>query len=320
MTPTRVTPAAVVLALLALISPGFAGAPAQPPESERLSKLATAAVRGVQESHPEYGLKDDDVAVTLIDFSDPAAAKLGQFRGDQPIYPASVVKMFYMAYCHRLIEDKKLADTLELRRGLKEMIVNSDNDATAYILYAVTDAPNGAELPPKEMEEWSQKRNAVNRYFASLGYPPINACQCAYSFGPFGRERIFLGENFTNRNKLSTNATSLLMYHIATGQIVSPKACGDMLTLLKRDRSTTKPSNADDQSFGFTGASLPADYKLFSKAGWTSTARHDCAYVESPDGKTKLVLTTFTTGHARRRDIVPSILTSVLGGLKSASP
>lgn len=315
MTPARVT--LMLLSVATLIAPLHAAPPPPPAESEHLSRVLRSLVAALveQESARGFVIKGEDLAVTLIDLSEGEPA-LGHFRGNELIYPASVVKLFYLAYCQQLVSDGKLADTPELRRGMKEMIVNSDNDATSYILYAVTDAPNGAELPDKEMAEWAHKRNAVNRYFTSLNYPPINACQCAYSFGPFGRERIFLGPKLENRNKLSTNATSLLMYHVATRQIVSPKACEEMLELLKRDRATTKPSNADDQSFGFTGGGLPDGYKLYSKAGWTSTARHDCAYVESPDGKTKFVVTVFTTGHSRKRDLIPGIVRSLLSQLR----
>lgn len=303
---------AVAAVACALFTSLAQAAPAtQPAPSDRLTAIVTSAVRSVQDAHQDYNIKDDDIAVTLIDLKDPSAPTIGSFRGDAQIYPASVVKLFYLAYAEHLLSTGELKDTPELRRGLSAMIVNSDNDATAYILYAVTDAPNGAELPEKEMAEWAYKRNAVNRYFASLGYPRINACQCAYSFGPFGRERIFLGEKFDNRNSLTTNATSLLMAQIATHSIVSPAACDDMLSLLKRDM-TSKSGGSDDQAHGFSAMALQPDYQLYSKAGWTNTARHDAAYIESPDGKLKFVLTTFTTGHARQKEIIPGVLTSVL--------
>lgn len=308
---------ASVVATLLLASLSHAAAPAmpaQPTPSDRLTAIVTTAVHSVQSAHPGYDLKDDDIAVTLIDLSS-SAPQAGSFRGDVAIYPASVVKLFYLAYAEQLIADGKLQATPELRRGLNAMIVNSDNDATAYILYAITDAPNGAELPEKEMAEWSNKRNAVNRYFASLGYPKINACQCAYSFGPFGRERIFLGPHYENRNSLTTSATALLLSQIASHAIVTPAACDDMLSLLHRD-TTTKSEGPDDQAHGFSALSLPPDYKLFSKAGWTNTSRHDAAYIESPDGRLKFVLTTFTNNHAKQRDIIPSILTAVLQQLR----
>jgi hypothetical protein len=53
--------------------------------------------------------------------------------------------------------------------------------------------------------------------------------------------------------------------------------------LLKRDYTGTSKDN-DDQGHGFTGIALQgiSGAKLWSKAGWTSTTRHDAAYIELP--------------------------------------
>lgn len=307
----------VVLAALLVMSSWCVAEPATVP-SERLQKIVTDAAHKAMEKFSKDKLEEKDFSITVIDLRDAEHPQTADFRGDTPTYPASVVKLFYLAYANQLIADKKLADTPELRRGLKEMIVNSDNDATAYILYAITDAPNGAELPEKEMAEWSFKRNAVNRYFQSLGYPKINACQCAYSFGPFGRERIFLGEKLNNRNSVSTNATARCLADIVRGHMVSPEHSKQMMELLHRDM-TSKSGGNDDQAHGFTALALdPAKDQLYSKAGWTNTSRHDAAYIETPDGQ-KVVITTFTTGHARQRDIIPSIAKSVLSELRASA-
>ena len=74
-----------------------------------------------------------------------------------------------------------------------------------------------------------------------------------------------------------------------------------MMKLLKRDPSA-KDKNPDNQNWGFSAAALPEGSKLWSKAGWTSTARHDATYIETPDGL-KIVTVVFTTGHANQRQI-----------------
>ena len=61
-----------------------------------------------------------------------------------------------------------------------------DFAACQYILDALTEAPNGHELSPPEMEEWIGNRNAVNRYFAARGYTHINVNQKTYIDGPYG--------------------------------------------------------------------------------------------------------------------------------------
>jgi hypothetical protein len=90
-----------------------------------------------------------------------------------------------------------------------------------------------------------------------------------------------------------------------------------MMELLKRDFSGTSKDN-DDQGHGFTGIALQGmnGVKLWSKAGWTSTTRHDAAYIELPNGA-KFVLVTFTTDHANEREIIPTVARVVLGGIGS---
>src|SRR4051794_12106992 len=85
---------------------GGAGARTRPVQSERLEKVVTEAVRGVQKDHPDWKVEDRDIAVTLIDASKEGGEQ-GSFRGDASIYPASVVKLFYLAYAEQLIADGK---------------------------------------------------------------------------------------------------------------------------------------------------------------------------------------------------------------------
>jgi beta-lactamase class A len=227
------------------------------------------------------------------------------YRGDAPIYPASVVKLFYLEAAHRWMQDGKINDTPELRRAMKDMIVLSYNEATHYVLDVLTDTTSGPELPPAQMEKWSEKRNAVNRYFASRGYTNINVNQKPWCEGPYGRERIFVGESYSNRNALTTDATARLLMEIATDHAVSETRSRQMLELLKRD-PTQNDDSEENQVKGFTGSGLPAGSKLWSKAGWTSNTRHDAALVELPSGK-KFILVTFTLNHASDTTLIPFV-------------
>lgn len=250
-------------------------------------------------------LLTNQLAITLVDLRDAKQPRAGSFRGGIAIYPASVVKMFYLAAAHRWMEDGKLKDSEELRRALRDMIVDSSNDATHYVLDAITGTTGGPELPEAEMKTWGEKRDAVNRYFTSLGYTNINVNQKPWNDGPYGRERVWVGKDFGNRNALTTDATARLLSEIARGQCVSAKRSAEMLELHARDL-TAKSGGADDQAHGFTAPGLPREAKLWSKAGWTSTTRHDAACVELADGR-KFVLVTFTVNHAKEREIIPFV-------------
>ncbi|HEV2761425.1 MAG TPA: serine hydrolase, partial [Pyrinomonadaceae bacterium] len=247
----------------------------------------------------------------------PAEATAGELPRRRAIYPASVVKLFYLLAAHRWLEDGRLKETDELKRALRDMIVDSSNDATHYVVDALSGVSNGAELPEAEMKQWAERRGVVNRYFASLGYEVgprgINVVQKPWCEGPYGRERVFLGPKFENRNKLTTDATARLLAEIVSGRAVSPTRSAQMLELMKRDFSG-KSEDPDDQAHGFTGIALEAGTRYWSKAGWTSTTRHDAAYVELPGGA-RFVLVTFTTDHAKEREIIPTVARAVVKGL-----
>jgi beta-lactamase class A len=238
------------------------------------------------------------------------------FRGNERVYPASVVKLFYLAAAHRWLEDKKIQDTPELRRALKDMIVDSSNEATQYVVDVITRTTAGYELPPKEMAAWQEKRNAVNRYYSALGYTNINVNQKTFCEDAYGREQVSRGPNGENRNKLTTDATARLLMEIVTGKAVTPGRSAQMMELLKRDYAGTS-KDADDQGHGFTGIALQGveGVRLWSKAGWTSTTRHDAAYLERPDGA-KFVLVIFTTDHANEREIIPTVARIIIDGIK----
>ncbi len=287
--------------------------------SPALQTLLNNAVGETLNNFAAKKVKPDSVAATLIDLRDPKNLKMANYRGEQKIYPASVVKLFYMAALHRWLEDGKIKiPSPELERGLKDMIVDSSNEATQYILDVLTDTSSGGELSAKEFETWSYKRNAVNRYFQSLGYENINVNQKTFCEDAYGREQQFRNYKGENRNMLTTNATARLMAEIALGKSVSAERSRQMSDLMRRDFSgTTK--DADDQAHGFTAIALNElnlrDAKLWSKAGWTSKTRHDAAYVETPDGL-KFVLVVFTENFAQERDIIPSIASKIIKNFK----
>src|SRR5688500_19454585 len=88
---------------------------------EALDALATKAAREAIEQFKDEKLKEDDLAVTVIDLRDAAKPRTGSFRGDSPVFPASVVKLFYLAATHQWLEDGKLQDSDELRRTMSDM-------------------------------------------------------------------------------------------------------------------------------------------------------------------------------------------------------
>jgi beta-lactamase class A len=285
--------------------------------SASLQDLVNNAARTTLAKFADQKLSEAQLSITLIDLRDPQHPSTASFRGNERVYPASVVKLFYLAAVHRWLEDKKIQETAELKRAVRDMIVDSSNEATQYVVDVLTQTTGGYELPAPEMADWQFKRNAVNRYYSALGFSNINVNQKTFCEDAYGRERDSRGPNGENRNKLTTDATARLLSEIVTGRAVNPAHSAQMMELLKRDFTGISKDN-DDQGHGFTGIALQGmtGAKLWSKAGWTSTTRHDAAYVELPNGA-RFVLVTFTTDHANEREIIPTVARVVFEGIAS---
>ena len=233
----------------------------------------------------------------------------GAYGGDRTFYPASTVKLFWLAYAEKRIEDGKLKTTTELERALRDMIVDSVNDATALVVDAVTDTTGGAELSPRALRTWMEKRQAANRWFAGLGYAGINACQKTWNEGPYGRERQGYGPKFEFRNAMAPLAGMRLLSEIMLDRIVDPAACGRMRELLHR------PKPDDEQVKGFSGSQMGSGCEIWSKAGWTDEVKCDLAWIKAPDGR-EVVLSIFTAKSARKEELLPRIAYELLAGLK----
>jgi len=280
--------------------------------SSRLQNIVDNAVQSALKQFAPLNLQANELAITLVDLRDPTKPERASYRGGERIYPASVIKMFYLVAAHQWMEEGKLPDTAELRRALRDMIVDSYNEATGYVVDVLTGTTSGPELAPAEFDAWFEKRDAVNRYFCSLGYQNINANRKTWCEGPYGREKQLADQPPpNNRNWLTTEATARVFAEIVTGRAVTPKRSRQMLELHQR-----QPFAADgnSQSREYTGAVLPAGAKLWSKAGWTSEVRHDAAYVELPTSE-RFILVTFTVGHSKEKEIIPAIARAVLAGL-----
>jgi beta-lactamase class A len=276
----------------------------------RDSSLAEALARTAEASLQDFPqLTPENLALSVIDLTNADAPIRADYNGDAPFYPASVIKLFFMV---AVFQQGK--HTPEIDRALREMIVVSDNDATAYLVDVLTNTIAGPELEGKALDEFIDHRRAVNRYFGSLGYD-ISAMAKPWSFGPFGREMQLLGPRRENRNRCSANSVASLLYSIVRRRAVSPAASDAMMQLLERPLQPPRPD--ENQVKDFFGESLPEGAKLWSKSGETSEVRHDAAYIELPNGR-KLIVVIFTrTGEVK--PLLPAIGRHLLGSLNAAA-
>jgi beta-lactamase class A len=296
--------------------------------SSDLTTLAEQALAATWTKFPD--LNREQIAVTWLVYDRPIPVNTGgaitadelwkypvrgfNYRGDERIYPASIVKLFYLLAMHEWLQQGMAEPSAELDRSMRDMIVDSSNDATSLVVDTLTGTTSGPELSPGPFTTWKAQRNLINRYYQSLGWSEldqINVNQKTWGDGPYGRERIFVGEMRENRNMLTTNAVARLMHSIVGGAAVSGDRSSQMMQLLQRDLNlagVTPPSGEENQVNSFLGAGLPPGSQIWSKAGWTSQVRHDAAYIELPDTQPYLLIV-FTEGttNSQNRHILPFI-------------
>lgn len=274
--------------------------------------------RLIQQVQAKFNLLPDQIALTLLTYAQPSILnqKTNQklpnwfsYRGTELIYPASVVKLFYMVALVEWLENRMVSLTPEIARALRDMIVDSSNDATSLIVDVLTGTTSGAELPEAPFQTWQYQRQIVNRYFHGLEVPAyryINVCQKTWGDGPYGRERAFYGSDMANRNFLTTDATAHLLDSIMSGGAVNSDRCQTMQNLLKRSlKPEDLAADPENQITGFLGEGLPQGAAIWSKAGLMSKVRHDAAYIEVAEIAFTLVV--FTEGHAQNQAILPFI-------------
>src|SRR5437868_270572 len=81
--------------------------------SEHLERLVRESAGSTVERFGPTGLTADKIAITIIDLVAAKNTARASYRGDEPIYPASVVKLFYLAAAHHQMETGTLTRTPE---------------------------------------------------------------------------------------------------------------------------------------------------------------------------------------------------------------
>ena len=257
-----------------------------------------------------------NIAITWIRYNNqnpsPSNGYGTGWNSNKNYYPASIVKIVYALASQIWIQKDLIINSDELRRALYEMIANSNNDATSYILDLLTGTTSGPSLNEQNFEAWKIQRKLVNNWLEELQWPEIknwNCSQKTWNEGPFGRERDFYGKSNENRNRMTTEGSARIFESLMTNEML-PKVDSDkFIKVFQRSLDPiSRKKDLENQVDGFLGEGLPLASKLWSKAGLMSEVRHDVAWWKAPN-KNPMLAVVFTTGKELVKDqfLLPAI-------------
>ena len=258
----------------------------------------------------------ENIAITCIRYDKQSPSTSSGYgtgwNSNRFFYPASVVKIVYALATQVWLQQDLIVDSEELRRALNEMIANSNNDATSYILDLLTGTTSGPSLNKSNYQAWTIQRQLINNWLEELQWPEIqnwNCSQKTWNEGPFGREKDFYGENNENRNSMTTDGSARIFESLMTKEML-PKVASEKLikNFLRSLDPFIRKQDLNNQVDGFLGEGLPYASKLWSKAGLMSEVRHDVAWWEAPN-KNPMLVAVFTIGEKLVKDrfLLPAI-------------
>ena len=258
----------------------------------------------------------ENIAITCIRYDKQSPSTSSGYgtgwNSNRFFYPASVVKIVYALATQVWLQQDLIVDSEELRRALHEMIANSNNDATSYILDLLTGTTSGPSLNKSNYQAWTIQRQLINNWLEELQWSEIqnwNCSQKTWNEGPFGREKDFYGEKNENRNSMTTDGSVRIFESLMTKEML-PKVASEKLikNFLRSLDPVIRKQDLNNQVDGFLGEGLPYASKLWSKAGLMSEVRHDVAWWEAPN-KNPMLVAVFTIGEKLVKDrfLLPAI-------------
>jgi len=249
--------------------------------------------------HEKYSNKLDNIAITWINYEVNSKKGYGYgINNRKKIYPASIVKLVYALAIYYWIENKTIIRDIQVDEAIQEMLQNSSNDATSFIVDLLTGTTSGPSLEKEIFNSWKYQRTIINDWLKTLNWEELqdfNCCQKTWEDRPYGREKDFYGTSNKNRNAMTTDGTARIMEEIMQNISFNEKNINLKHYLCREIKESSPYKDENNQINGFLGEGLPQSIPFWSKAGLMSKARHDAAWwINKNQSKTLLVV--FTEG------------------------
>jgi len=178
--------------------------------------LQTQLEKRLKHLHLDSAVKSGDLAVALVDVTDPQHPQLAQVNGDDMLYAASLPKIAILLAAFERVHEGKLPLNEENRQLMIDMIRYSSNSAATTLIHKVgRDYINAVLRSPKY-------RLYDTRYNGGLWVGKEYAQGVAYQRDPL--------------HNLSHGATAVQVarfyYLMETGQLVSPELSREMKAIM----------------------------------------------------------------------------------------
>ncbi len=242
-----------------------------------------------------------DLGIALMELEPGRPARLAHWNGEQPIYPASVVKFVYLMAAYAWEAQGKLTIDEAFSNELTQMTYKSSNTATQRVLAALTDTGPGPVLNPDAYREFKQRRLAVKRWLKTQGVSGIHSIHPTYDGGDIsGRERQLLRDRsmpgglsdasgkLHNRQSMTAAGTAKLLALLASDLALDRERSARVRRHMKRD-----PAKQPYLSHRIAGGAMQAArVDVFSKTGTWGPIFADAGIIRHPSGK-QIILAVF---------------------------
>jgi beta-lactamase class A len=268
--------------------------------SPDLQHFLDGAVAAIGAADPKFLASSPRIAVLDLAGREPSIAA---GRGDQKVYPASVVKFVYLMAAYAWQERGLLAIDAAFNRELSAMIRESSNQDTRKVFARLTGTEPGPELPEVEYAAFRERRLAVKRWLVGLGIEDLHAVNPTYDGNGdlFGRDAQFLRDRsvagglpaasgeFVNRQAMTASGTVRLLALLATDRALTPGDSAVVRRRMLRD-VRTQPHLVHRIAGGVAG--LPG-IEVYAKSGTWGPIYADAGIVRDSVGR-QFALAVFT--------------------------
>ena len=256
-------------------------------------------------SHQKYSHKLNNIAITWINYEESSKKGYGYgINNRKKIYPASIVKLVYSLAIYEWIENKTIFRDIQVDEAIKEMLQNSSNDATSFIVDLLTGTTSGPSLEKEIFNKWKYQRSIINDWLKTFNWEELkdfNCCQKTWEDRPYGREKDFYSTSNKNRNSMTTDGTARIMEEIMQNISFNKENINLKNYLFRELNEESQHKDPNNQINGFLGGGLPEKIPFWSKAGLMSEVRNDVAWWINRN-KSKTLLVVFTEGTEFAKD------------------